>query len=214
MNQRHPVPEEYHELFAIGNTDRRGNIIDFKVPPVIIDSLLPMAKHKELIFDGHVPADCLPMVYTEAMSFIVLRPTGLQYRDSVREELIRSGLCIAEEFELENFMQFADILYFLDPEVSFHWKWRVIIRTLHNTGVQNQNKAVVFVLENGNNTMSVKKRIRAEIGETPVLVRYAGKPEIALGIHHLHCPDSERLAIEYNVLMHARNKTSVFESSA
>jgi hypothetical protein len=150
------------------------------------------------------------MVYTEVMSFIVLRPTGLQYRDLVREELLKSGLCVVEEFELENFMQFADTLYFLDPEVSFHWKWRVIIRTLHETGVQNQNKAVVFVLQDGKNVMEVKKRIRAEIGETPVLVRYAGKPEIALGIHHLHCPDSERLAIEYNVLMHAKNKTSVF----
>ena len=214
MNQAHPVPQEYHRLFAIGETDRRGNIIDFKVPPIIVDSLLPMAKHKELIFGGHVPADCLPMVYTEVMSFIVLRPTGLQHRDLVREELLKSGMCVSEEFELENFMQFADTLYFLDPEVSFHWKWRVIIRTLHETGVQNQNKAVVFVLQDGKNVMEIKKRIRAEMGETPVLVRYAGKPEIALGIHHLHCPDSERLAIEYNVLMHARNKTSVFESSA
>ena len=210
MNQRHPVPEEYHKLFAIGDTDRRGNIINFKVPPVIIDSLLPMARHKELIFESHVPADCLPMVYTEAMSFLILRPTGLQYRGFVSGELLKSRLCIVEEFELENFMQFADTLYFLDPNVSFHWKWRVIIRTLHDTGFQNQNKAVVFVLRNGKGVMDVKKRIRAEIGETPVLVRYAGKSEIALGIHHLHCPDLERLAIEYNVLMHARNRTSVF----
>ena len=210
MNQRHPVPEKYHKLFAIGNTDRRGNIIDFKVPPIIIDSLLPMAKHKELIFDGHVPADRLPMVYTDTMNFIVLRPTGLRYRGFVSEEILKSGLCITEEFQLENFMQFTDTLYFLDPNVSFHWKWRVIIRTLHDTGVQNQNKAIVFVLRDSKGVMDVKKRIRAEMGETPVLVRYAGKPEIALGIHHLHCPDSERLAIEYNVLMHAKNKTSVF----
>lgn len=210
MKQRHPVPEEYHELFAIGATDRRGNLIDFKVPPVIVDSLLPMDKHKELIFDGYIPADRLPMVYTEAISFVVLRPTGLHHRDFVREELLKSGLSITEEFELENFMQFADTLYFLDPEVSFHWKWRVIIRTLHDTGVQNQNKATVFVLGNDKNVMDIKKRIRVEMGETPVLVRYGGKPEIALGIHHLHCPDPERLAIEYNVLMHAKNKTSIF----
>ena len=151
------------------------------------------------------------MAYTEAVDFVVLRPTGLQYWDFVREELIKSGLCITEEFELGNFMQFADILYFLDPEISFHWKWRVITRTLHDTGTQNQNKAVVFVLRNGKNVMDAKKRIRGKIGETPVLVQYAGKAEIALGIYHLHSPDSERLAIEYNVLMHARNKTSVFE---
>jgi hypothetical protein len=212
MLQKHPVPKEYHKLFAIGEKDRRGNIIDFKIPPVIVDSLLPMGEHKELIFAGHVPASCLPMVYTDAMNFIVLRPTGLHHRDFVRDELLISGMCIIEEFEIKNFMQFADTLYFLDPKVSFHWKWRVIVRTLHDTGVQDQNNAVIFVLKNADAIMNVKKRIRAEIGETPVLVRYAGKPEIALGIHHLHCPDSERLAIEYNVLMHARNKTSIFES--
>ena len=87
------------------------------------------------------------------------------------------------------------------------------MRVLNDTCLQDQNKAVVFLLNNHNvnvDVMNVKKRMRVSMGETPVLVRYANKPEIALGIHHLHSPDSERLAIEYNALMHARYKTSVF----
>ena len=88
------------------------------------------------------------------------------------------------------------------------------MRVLHDTGFQDQNNAIAFILKNHGQNMSVmmgiKKRIRISIGETPVLVRYANKPEIALGIHHLHSPDFERLAIEHNTLMHARYKTSVF----
>lgn len=214
MNKiNHAIPEKYHELFYIGTLDRRGNIIDFKIPPVIVDSLIPMDQYKKIIFDEHISAELLPLVHTKAERFIILRPTALVHRVFVREQLIEFGLKIQEEFELDNFMQFADILYLLDSEISFHWKWRVIMRSLHDTGIQDQNKAIVFILENqecNDMLMDIKKNIRTDMGETPVLVRYNGTPEIALGIHHLHSPDLERLTIEYNVLMHARYKTSVF----
>jgi hypothetical protein len=213
MSKKHPIPEKYHWIFAIGKIDRRGNVIDFKTPPVIVDSLISMEDYKKLIFGEHVPAECLPVRYFEARQFVVLRPTALHYRAYIREELEKSGMQIEEEFELNNFMKLADSIYLLNPEIPFHWKWRVIMRVLHDTGFQDQNNAVVFLLkshEEGMNVMDVKKRLRASMGETPVLVRYANKPEIALGIHHLHSPDSERLAIEYNTLMHAKHKTSVF----
>jgi len=200
-------------MFSIGKIDRRGNVIDFKTPPVIVDSLISIEDYKKLIFDEHVPAECLPVRYFEAKQFIVLRPTALLYRTYIREELEKSGIQIEEELELDNFMKFADSIYLLNPEIPFHWKWRVIMRVLHHTGFQDQNNAVVFLLKNckkGTNVMDVKKHLRANMGETPVLVRYVNKPEIALGMHHLHSPDSERLAIEYNTLMHAKHKTSVF----
>ncbi len=214
VKKKHPVPEEYHEIFAIGKIDRRGNVIDFKTPPAIVDSPISTDDYKKFIFDEHVPTECLPVRYFEAKCFILLRPTALHYRAYIREELKRAGMQIEEEFELDNFMKFADSLYLLNPEIPFHWKWRVIMRVLHDTGFQDQNNAVAFVLKNHEQNVSivmdVKKRMRISIGETPVLVRYANKPEIALGIHHLHSPDSERLAMEYNTLMHARYKTSVF----
>ena len=213
MDKKHPIPEEYHWIFAIGKIDRRGSVIDFKTPLVIVDSPMPMEDYKKLIFDEHVPEECLPVEYRDAKEFVVLRPTALHYRVLIREELEKSGMQIEEEFELDNFMKFADSIYLLNPEISFHWKWRVIMRVLHDTGLQDQNNAVVFLFKNQDgsvNVMDVKRRIRTNMGETPVLVRYANKPEIALGIHHLHSPDSERLAIEYNTLMHAKHKTSVF----
>ncbi len=217
MGNKHPIPRKYHQIFAIGKIDRRGNVIDFKTAPVIVDSPISMEDYKKRIFSEHVSAECLPIKYFKAQQFIVLRPTALHYRTHIREELRKSGMRIEEEFELNNFMKFADSLYLLNPEISFHWKWRVIMRVLHDTGFQDQNNAIAFLLKNpGENVsiMDVKKRIRVNIGETPVLVRYANKPEIALGIHHLHSPDSERLAIEYNTLMHARHKTSVFAQTA
>lgn len=54
------------------------------------------------------------------------------------------------------------------------------------------------------------EEIRKDIGELPVLVRFNTKIEIALGIHHLHSADNDRLDVEYNTLMHALNKTSIF----
>lgn len=216
MDKKHPVPEEYHEIFAVGKIDRRGNVIDFKTPPVIVDSPISIEDYKKLIFGEHVPAECLMVRYFEVRQFILLRPTALHYRSYIREELEKSGMRIEEEFELNNFMKLADSIYLLNPEISFHWKWRVIMRVLHDTGFQDQNRCVVFILKShkgGTNVMDVKKRLRASIGETPVLVRYANKPEIALGIHHLHSPDSERLAIEYNTLMHAKHKTFVFATA-
>lgn len=213
MDRKHPVPSEYHKIFAIGKTDRRGSIIDFKTPPIIVDSPISINDYKKLIFNEHIPAERLPLRNSEVRRFVVLRPTALHYRTYVREELEKSGVLIEEEFELDNFMKFTDSIYLLHPAISFHWKWRVIIRVLHDTHVQDQNKAVAFVLEDHNdnkNVMDIKKRIRNSMGEIPVLVRYANKPKIALGIHHLHSPDHERVAIEYNALMHARRKTSIF----
>jgi len=211
--QNHPIPLEYHALFAVGKKDRRGSVIDFKIPPVIIESSIPIDEYRSAIFKDHISDESLPMIYTQPSHFIILRPSALSHRVYVREELQKSNLHISEEFELDNFMKFADIVYLLDNEVSFHWKWRVIMRTLHDTGLQEQNKAIVFLFKdhtNNSNIMDIKKRIRINMGETPVLVKYNSIPEIALGIHHLHAPDTDRLPIEFNVLMHAKHKTSVF----
>ena len=213
MSKEHPVPKKYHRIFAIGEIDRRGNVIDFKISPIIVDSLISIRDYRKLIFREHIPAECLAVKHLNARRFVILRPTALQYRAHIREELQKSGMQIEEEFELDNFMKLADSIYFLNPKIPFHWKWRVIMRVLHDTGFQDQNNAVVFLLkdhEGNSDVMDIKQRLRSSIGETPVLVRYANKPKIALGIHHLHSPDFERLAIEYNALMHAKHKTSIF----
>lgn len=211
--ENHPVPLKYHSMFAIGERDRRGNIINFKIPPAIIDSTLSMEAFKSVISSSHVPAESLPLVYVDVKPFVVIRPSALIHVEYVKEEFIASGLCITEEVKLDNFLKFSDVLYQYDQAVSFHWKWRVIMSLLHSSGMQDQNNAVVLVLRPDTNAeylLSVKKRIRKAIGETPVLVRYNNEPAIALGIHHLHSPDAERLPLEFNVLMHAKNKTSIF----
>ncbi len=213
----HPVPQRYHGLLHIGETDRRGNIIDFKVPPVIIDESRSMVEYKQAILSNHVDAEKLPFEHTETRHFLILRPTALPYRSLVREQLMESGLSIYDEFSLSNFMQLADVLYQLDPQTPFHWQWRVIMRSLHDNGVQNQNTAVAFTFKdpadaNVQHTtiMRLKSSLRRDMGEIPVIVRHEGQPAIALGIHHLHAPEADRVALEYNALMHAKSGTSVF----
>ena len=214
---QHPVPEKYHKLLYIGETDQRGNRIDFKVPPIIVDSPRSVVEYRAIVLHEHIEEETLPMTYLDPMCFMILRPTALPYEVLVRKQLMESGLSIHEEFVLDNFMRFADTLYLLNPDIPFHWQWRIIMRTLHERGVQDQNTAVVFTFENGGcvehcNTavLNLKKKIRRDIGEIPVIVRYDGRGEFALGIHHLHAPEFDRLQMEYNTLMHARHKTSVF----
>lgn len=216
-NLGHPVPLRYHQSLYIGEKDRRGSIIDFRVPPVIVNSPRRISEYKQAIFAEHVDAEKLPMVYHEGFSFMVLRPTALPHRSFVREEIESEGLSIREEFEIENFMLFSDTLYVLNPSVDFHWKWRAIMRALHDSGTQDQNRAIVFVVETDENPAlyheqlaSLKKRIRHEMGETPVIVKSEEAVEIALGIHHLHVSEFERVGVEYNTLMHARHFTSIF----
>ncbi|MEX1013620.1 MAG: hypothetical protein WDZ80_00480 [Candidatus Paceibacterota bacterium] len=211
---RHPVPKRYHKVLYIGDYDRRGDIIDFKVPPIIVNSPISITKYKKKVFDEHVDVRELPLVCTNSAPFIVLRPTGLPYRFFVREQIKQEGLSIVEEFALDNFMQFADAIYELNPNLSFHWQWRIIMRSLHDVKIQNQNKAYIFILKNGDyphdKIMKVKKKVRTDMGEVPVIVKYNGKVKLALGIHHLHAPDFNRILIEYNALIHAKNKTSIF----
>lgn len=214
---RHPVPARYHSALSIGDNDRRGNRIDFKVPPVVVESPKSILEYKQMIFAEHVDAESLPMVYTEGQSFIVLRPTALPFKTWLKEEIECEGLSVSEEFEIDNFLYFSDVLYLLNPNTDFHWKWRVIMRVLHETKTQEQNLAHAFVINRGEDhvqsherLISLKKRIRQDMGETPVIVKSNGKIEIALGIHHLHVSEFERVNIEFNTLMHAVCKTSVF----
>jgi len=102
MDNKHPIPEEYHWIFAIGKIDRRGSVIDFKTPPVIVDSPMPMEDYKKLIFDEHVPEECLPVEYRDAKQFVVLRPTALHYRVLIREELEKSLVVLLQHQKAES----------------------------------------------------------------------------------------------------------------
>lgn len=213
----HPVPIRYHSALSIGDKDRKGNVIDFKIPPVVVESPRLISEYEHMILAEHVEAESLPMVYTEGLSFIVLRPSALPFGMWLREEIESEGMTVCEEFKIDNFIHFADVLYLLNPSTGFHWKWRVIMRVLHETETQNQNHAHVFVIDSGadhakshEQLVSLKKRIRQDMGETPVVIKSNGIIEIALGIHHLHVPEFERVGVEFNTLMHAVKKTSVF----
>ncbi len=214
---RHPVPLRYHDALFIGELDRRGNRIDFKIPPIVVESPRPILEYKQMILAEHVEAESLPMVYSEGLSFIVLRPSALSFKMWLREEIENDGLSIHEEVEIDNFMRFSDVLYLLNPDISFHWKWRAIMRVLHEAGTQEQNHAAAFVINSGKDhaqsherLVSLKKRIRHDMGETPVIIKSNGVIEIALGVHHLHVPEFERVRTEFNTLMHAVKRTSVF----
>jgi hypothetical protein len=218
---KHPVPLEYHQILFIGGTDRRGNKVDFKIPPVIIELNNPsIEKSSQKIFNNHIDINDIPLKHKDSIPFLVLRPTALNYLGYIKEMLRKYGIGIREEFLIDNFMTFSDVIYDLDPNISFHSEWRVIMHALHKHCFQNQNYAYIFLLEEKqrNRTeydsviMKFKKDIRSILGELPVIIKDNGIPKIGLGLHHLHAPGFNRVQIEYNVLMHAKNKTSIFKN--
>lgn len=189
--------------------------MDFKVPPIVVDSDQSIDDYRDAVLDRHVDIKGLPLVHCESKFFLIVRPTALPYRFYVRDLLLESRLEFSEEFQLDNFMSLADVLYQLDLQKAYHWKWRIVMDTLHRSGAQDQNKAYVFMFDNNDETTNVrltnlKKKIRVDMGELPVVVKHDNLPVLALGLHHLHSADTKDLPLEYNALMHARNKTSVF----
>lgn len=211
----HPVPKQYHDMLFIGQNNSRGHLIDFKVPPVVVDSVRSIDECRSVVLAEHIDIKSLPFDHQQSKCFLIVRPTALPYRFYVRDLLLELGLNPSDEFELDNFMSLADVLYQVDLEKAYHWKWRIIINTLHESGAQDQNRAYVFVFESGDHVtcdkvMMLKKKIRVDLGELPVVVKHNGEAVLALGLHHLHSPDMKDIALEFNAIMHAKNKTSVF----
>lgn len=185
---------------------------------MFIHSQRTLEQYRELVFAQHIPIEVVPIVHTEPRSFIVVRPTAMHAADWVRNELVKARLCIAETILLGNFRRFADIIYDLSPDMHFTWQWRVLMRSLHDTGVQNQDTALAFILD-GNWTeadaykaavIDTRTRVRKEIGNTPYLFMYQEEAVFGMDLHHLHSPDFTLIGVEYNILMHAYHRTSVF----
>lgn len=96
----------------------------------------------------------------------------------------------------------------------------MITRLIHNIGIQNQNIARVFILRNTfeteedyNQTLrATKLKVRDELGNTPYILQNSDDSiQTIINLHHLHAPNFERVQTEYNILMHAINRTSVFD---
>lgn len=214
---KHPVPKKYHKLLHINEADKRGNIIDFKIPPIIIYSDKSIKEHRKYVIDNHIDIRNLAMIYTDVKPFIILRPTAIIYKMFLKEKLKDHRFNIIEEIELDNFLLLSDILYKFDKNISFNWQWRIITRVMHETNTQNQNNAFIFLLEPDSyidnflmRLCNFKRNIRNDIGDVPIIIKYKNKKRLSLGIHHLHSPDPDRLLLEYNAIMHAKNKTSFF----
>jgi hypothetical protein len=212
------IPPKYREMLYVGMRNRAGEIIDYKHPPVFIHSQLTLKQYRECVFADHISIEDVPIEYTDPMSFILVRPTAMHAVGWIRDSLVGAGFRIAEEVPLGNYRKLADIIYDLSSDLHFTWQWRVIMRSLHDTGVQNQDIALAFLLrENWADedeykvaVMDTRSRLRREIGNTPYLFMYRKEAVIGMDLHHLHAPDFSLIGVEYNVLMHAFHRTSVF----
>jgi hypothetical protein len=56
----HPVPERYHEMLCIGHTNSRGHLIDFKVPPIVVDSTRSIDECRSIVLAEHIDIKSLP----------------------------------------------------------------------------------------------------------------------------------------------------------
>lgn len=213
------IPPEFHEVLFVGKPNRAGEIIDFKHPPTFIQSEKSLAEYKDHFFSTHIPANHLPFIHGNARPFIILRPTALDYKDFVMSSLRDFGLKVSETIVLENFMKLAGCVYDLDEDLDFTWKWRALMHGLHDNDIQDQNTALVFLFDREISTsptqhtylLEARSKIRSQIGSTPYLFFHEEELEFGMDLHHLHSPDYELLAVEYNALMHAVNRTSIFQ---
>jgi hypothetical protein len=212
------IPPEYRKMLFVGERNRAGNIIEFHRPLVFVKSPYSREEYKRKILSEHIDASKIPLIYQRTQPFIIIRPTSLEYTAEVKQRLGKLGLIITNEINIDNFIKLSDSLYELSDDMPFTLSWRIITRALHDSGLQNQNTAVVLMIGNKFNSsndyqlqvLDNRQKIREDIGSIPYIVQYLGETIVAMDLHHLHAPDFDRLSIEYNALMHAVNKTSIF----
>lgn len=195
--------------------DIKSHLLD---SPVHINLPLSLNTYKEKIFSEHIDEESIPLIYTEPKPFMIVRPTAFLYSDSVKDRLVKCGLEITQQLDIDNFIKLSDVLYVLSEEMDFTWRWRIVTRLIHERGIQNQNRARAFIFRNvferepdyDHVVKETKLRIRNELGDTPYILQNLDQTTI-VNLHHLHAPNFSRIQTEYNILMHAINKTSVFK---
>lgn len=131
---------------------------------------------------------------------MIVRPTAFLYSDSVKDKLVKCGLEITQQLDIDNFIKLSDILYVLSEQMDFTWRWRIVTRLIHEMGIQNQNRARAFIFRNvferepdyDHVVKETKLRIRNELGDTPYILQNPDQITI-VNLHHLHAPNFSRL---------------------
>lgn len=149
---------------------------------------------------------------------MMIRPTSFLYPCLVKDKLINCGLEINQQLNIDNFIKLSDILYILSERMDFTWKCRIVTRLIHDTKIQNQNRATALIFKSvferepdyDHMIKKPKLRIRGELDDTPYILQNLDQT-IIVNLHHLHAPNFKRIKKEYNILMHAINKTSIFQ---
>ncbi len=141
---------------------------------------------------------------TEPLPFFLVLPSGIQHLDEIRASIANHGLSVRREAEVNNFELMGRYIYPVVAEKPHSYAWLMLNRHLFGT---HADFAYAFVLNDPVNSQDahealarIKREIRAEIG----IRRYTiinGLASIDVALHHIHAPDYDDLAFQYNALL-------------
>jgi len=128
---------------------------------------------------SNISSNCFGALATDAHSFLLLKPSGLEYELLVDMRLEQEGFKVREKRKIDNYLHFAVELYDLpvlkpEDDVPESYLW---FKILEMKFPKHYNQAVAFVLDEKDSSkiLPIKKKIRKEIGVKLYRVHYNGE---------------------------------------
>lgn len=177
-------------------------IIDLELSRMPLVEISDVAAETNRFFA--VPLLRLEDVHSETKPFILLRPTAMSWLDFVREQLTESNLSIDSECAISRFELFARNVYGVSIDQPDSYQWLILSRALLG---KEADSGHVFIINSKHlssyaRLLKFKSDVRQRLGISNYRVRWDGKQESIVQLHHLHCPDYDKLEYEYACLLH------------
>lgn len=137
----------------------------------------------------------------ERAPFLVIKPSGLNFRREIHEELDREGLAVGEERMIADWNRSAAAIY-CDP-LTDAGLLRSLILAEALPDLEGGTQALMLVLRHDASVEAlqrVKRSLRERLQPQHVLIRHEDDL-IVTTLNHVHVPDPERWEIEYALLV-------------
>jgi hypothetical protein len=139
--------------------------------------------------------------------FLIIKPSGLQYRDKINSVLKQKGISIVKEHEINDYIRFQLTIYKLHNMNRPDYETKFLNQVLWLESDKKQfpetyNKAIVLVLDNVNSvqTRDLKNYIRRKVGRIKFTrIVHDDKTDTVFS-SYVHVPDKDELGMENAVI--------------
>lgn len=139
----------------------------------------------------------------ERTPFLVIKPSGLNFRREIHEELDREGLAVGEERMIADWNRSAAAIYCDPPTDAGLLRSLILAEAL--PGLEGGGRALMLVLRRDASMEAlqrVKRNLRECLQPRYILIRHEDELVVTT-LNHVHVPDPERWEIEYALLVSA-----------